>query len=48
MADLWFHCVVLLGHWNIPTEEIYRELARRWGRSGLEEKVRNDQLKVKT
>jgi phosphoribosyl-ATP pyrophosphohydrolase len=42
MADLWFHCMVLLGSHDIPPDEIYRELARRRGRSGMEEKaVRN-------
>lgn len=39
MADLWFHCMVLLGSHNIPPDEIYRELARRWGRSGLKKKA---------
>jgi len=39
MGDLWFHCTVLLGYWDIPPEEVYRELTRRWGQSGLEEKA---------
>ncbi len=40
MADLWFHCVVLLGSWDIQPSAVYQELARRWGRSGLEGKGR--------
>jgi len=43
MADLWFHCAVLLGTWNIPPQEIFDELARRWGRSGLTEKANRKQ-----
>jgi phosphoribosyl-ATP pyrophosphohydrolase len=39
MGDLWFHCIVLLGYWDIPPEEVFRELTRRWGQSGLEEKA---------
>jgi len=38
-ADLWFHCIVLLGHHGIAPADIYRELERRWGTSGLEEKA---------
>lgn len=39
MADLWFHCCVLLVHQGLAPEEVLRELARRFGRSGLEEKA---------
>ena len=38
MTDLWFHTLVLLGYHNIPLEEIYRELAKRFGTSGLQKK----------
>jgi phosphoribosyl-ATP pyrophosphohydrolase len=38
MADLWFHCLVLLGYCNISPDQVYLELARRWGHSGLKEK----------
>jgi len=37
-ADLVFHILVLLGQWGIQPEEIYGELARRWGVSGIMEK----------
>ncbi len=38
-ADLWFHCMVLLTHKNIPVEQVLAELARRFGLSGIEEKA---------
>jgi phosphoribosyl-ATP pyrophosphohydrolase len=37
-ADLLFHTMVLLGYCDIPPQEIYAELRRRFGISGLEEK----------
>jgi len=37
-ADLLFHTLVLLGFYDIEPEEIYRELRRRFGVSGLVEK----------
>ncbi|MDD9806705.1 MAG: phosphoribosyl-ATP diphosphatase [Gammaproteobacteria bacterium] len=40
MADLWFHCQVLLAHKNITVEELLAELERRFGTSGHEEKRR--------
>jgi phosphoribosyl-ATP pyrophosphohydrolase/phosphoribosyl-AMP cyclohydrolase len=40
MADLWFHTLVLLGHLDISPEEVYGELKRRFGTSGIEEKER--------
>jgi len=39
MADLWFHCLVLLGHCDLPPEKVLAELRRRFGLSGLEEKA---------
>ncbi len=39
MADLWFHCLVLLSHQNIEPKEVLQELERRFGLSGLEEKA---------
>ena len=39
MADLWFHCLVLLGYYDLPPQAIYDELKRRFGVSGLEEKA---------
>ncbi|HLB05190.1 MAG TPA: bifunctional phosphoribosyl-AMP cyclohydrolase/phosphoribosyl-ATP diphosphatase HisIE [Thermodesulfobacteriota bacterium] len=38
MADLWFHSLVLLGQMDIGPEEVYGELQRRFGTSGIEEK----------
>ena len=35
VADLFFHIIVSLGHCGIPVAEIYKELGRRYGRSGL-------------
>jgi len=35
MADLWFHTLVMLGHYSIPPEEIYQELGKRFGKSGI-------------
>ena len=38
-ADLFFHTLVLLGHYDIPLEEVYAELRRRFGTSGVAEKA---------
>jgi phosphoribosyl-ATP pyrophosphohydrolase len=38
-TDLIFHLLVMLGYHDIPPEEIYAELRRRFGTSGLEEKA---------
>jgi phosphoribosyl-ATP pyrophosphohydrolase len=37
-ADLIYHLFVLLGFYDIEPEEIYRELSRRFGVSGIAEK----------
>ena len=37
-ADLLFHLLVALGYHEIPPTEVYQELARRFGRSGIQEK----------
>jgi phosphoribosyl-ATP pyrophosphohydrolase len=37
-ADLIFHSLVLLGFYDIDPEEVYAELRRRFGTSGIEEK----------
>lgn len=37
-ADLLFHLLVLLGYCDIEPDEIYGELRRRFGVSGIEEK----------
>ncbi len=37
-ADLWFHCMVMLGWHGVALSEVLAELERREGRSGIEEK----------
>jgi len=36
-ADLWFHSLVALAHFNLSPRDVVAELARREGLSGLEE-----------
>lgn len=38
-ADLWFHSLVMLAHAGLSPQDVLRELARREGLSGLEEKA---------
>jgi phosphoribosyl-ATP pyrophosphohydrolase len=38
-ADLFFHTLVLLGFYGIEPGEVYAELRRRFGVSGVEEKA---------
>jgi phosphoribosyl-ATP pyrophosphohydrolase len=38
VADLWFHTLVMLGWHGIALDEVLRELARREGRSGIDER----------
>ena len=38
-ADLWFHCLVLLAQHGLSADDVLRELARREGLSGIEEKA---------
>lgn len=38
-ADLWFHTLVLLAQQGLGPEDVLRELQRRFGVSGLEEKA---------
>ena len=38
VADLWFHCMVLLAHKNLSHEDVLHELDKRFGISGLQEK----------
>jgi phosphoribosyl-ATP pyrophosphohydrolase len=38
VADLWFHCLVMLAWHRVPVAEVLAELERREGRSGIEEK----------
>lgn len=39
MADLWFHCMVLLAQQGLGPQAVTAELQRRFGLSGLEEKA---------
>jgi len=45
MADLWFHCMVLLSQQNLTPDLVLKELERRFGLSGIEEKSQRQQLK---
>ena len=38
-ADLWFHCLVMLAHFDLGPEDVLRELERRLGTSGHDEKA---------
>ena len=39
VADLWFHCLVLLARHGLSPDDVRAELARREGTSGLAEKA---------
>jgi phosphoribosyl-ATP pyrophosphohydrolase len=34
LADLWFHCLVLMADEGIDHDDIFRELQERFGRKG--------------
>ena len=38
-ADLWFHTLVMLGHFNVGSDAVLAELARRLHTSGHAEKA---------
>jgi phosphoribosyl-ATP pyrophosphohydrolase len=38
VADLWFHCLVLLAHHGLGPDDVRAELVRREGTSGIVEK----------
>src|SRR3954465_515544 len=38
-ADLWFHCMVMLAHYELGPQDVVAELQRREGVSGLDEKA---------
>ena len=40
VADLWFHCLVLLAHHDLSVADVLAELSRREGTSGHVEKAR--------
>ena len=35
VADLFFHTLMVLGYHDIPLQDIYQELGKRFGKSGL-------------
>lgn len=39
VADLWFHCLILLAKKDLSVDDITKELKRRQGISGIEEKL---------
>jgi phosphoribosyl-ATP pyrophosphohydrolase len=39
VADLWFHCMVALAHYELTPADVIAELERREGTSGIEEKA---------
>jgi phosphoribosyl-ATP pyrophosphohydrolase len=39
VADLWFHCLVMLSHFDLNPADVLAELERREGMSGIEEKA---------
>lgn len=39
VADLWFHCLILLASRGLGAQDVLNELARREGISGIGEKV---------
>ncbi|MGZ8136060.1 MAG: phosphoribosyl-ATP diphosphatase [Methylococcaceae bacterium] len=42
MADLWFHCMVLLANQGLGPDDVLNELQRRVGLSGLQEKAQRN------
>jgi phosphoribosyl-ATP pyrophosphohydrolase len=43
VADLWFHCLVLLAWHGASAEDVLTELQRREGISGIKEKAARKQ-----
>ena len=44
IADLWFHCMVLLAKHGLSAGDVLNELARREGVSGIAEKENRNKL----
>jgi len=42
VADLWFHCMVALAHYELAPAAVIAELERREGTSGIEEKAKRN------
>lgn len=47
-ADLWFHCLVMLAHYDLTPTHVLSELERREGLSGLDEKAARKANKTET
>ncbi len=43
VADLWFHTLVLLAQQDLSPDDVLKELDRRFGLSGLDEKAAREQ-----
>jgi len=39
VAELWFHCLIALAHYDLHPQDVIAELRRREGTSGIEEKA---------
>ena len=39
VADLWFHCLIALAHYELSPAAVISELERREGTSGIDEKA---------
>ena len=39
VADLWFHCMIALSHYELTPADVIAELERRAGTSGIQEKA---------
>ena len=39
VADLWFHCMIALAHYELTPADVVAELNRRAGTSGIDEKA---------
>ena len=39
LADLWFHSLVVMGYHGITLDDLYNELSRRFGKSGLKQQA---------
>jgi len=39
VADLWFHCMIALAHYELAPADVIDELERRAGTSGIQEKA---------
>jgi len=47
MADLWFHCLIVLAHYGLGPQDVLMELRRREGISGIDEKAaRQDGIRI--